>query len=198
MGVPLVHVPHVDLDDRHLRLHQPPRQEHRLSEHVAAVTIAGLVRFTCNVKRISQATIDEDVVSLLHPPRQVADLLTFSQCRALRVDALQQLLTIGQTPHTQSGSKLQFIDTKVLAVGILDHVPRVVIGPQESGRLTTKSVPVVQVSWQHDPLGPSLRTGSQVLQSRRETWPVVPTGHVSRSGWLLVDPRQHPVRPQFV
>ena len=51
VGIPVIHVAHIGLDDRHTGLDEPSRQEERLAEHVASVAIAEARIFAVEVER---------------------------------------------------------------------------------------------------------------------------------------------------
>ena len=65
--VPVVHASHVHLDDGHLRFDQAACQQHRLAKLVPTVSVAVLFGFARDIKRLAEFSVDQDVVSLLHP-----------------------------------------------------------------------------------------------------------------------------------
>ncbi len=153
MRVPVVHVPHVGLDDGNSSLDKPSRQKQRLPEEVAAVAVSDLVRLL--LERESSA----DLAGRQHCHGFVLLSAELAPCAwpvkkaALSIDFLEQTTTIVQPSRRKADRQLQIVYAEGGLVRILLNVPRIVPGSQQTRVLSGEAVAVVEIRGEHDAIG---------------------------------------------
>ena len=109
---------HVDLDDRHPRLHQPAGQQQRLAEGVPSVAVADGYGFALQVEGLGDLARGEDGERLLLLIREAAALGRAGQVFTLPIDVCQQRPAIAEALHSDLRIEAQPVHAEVRRIGV--------------------------------------------------------------------------------
>ncbi len=168
VGIPVVHVAHVGLDDRHAGLDQPARQQERLAEHVPAVAIAQARIFAVELERPLDAARGQHRERLVLNTREGPADSHVSRHR--RPGGRSPRATPRRLPTfsaVKPDGKRQLIDPKARVVRVGLDVPGIELRTEHAGVLAGKAVAVVQVGRQMNAVRHTV--GPRIRRSRGPT-----------------------------